>query len=365
MRGARRLGALFLFVASLVVASEHDDLTNSMINNGFTATVDRDGNPIYVKMMAMEMAMGESGTIFDAPAVDVDAKTLEDIDFARKWLSLVTLPDPRGDSPMALTIGEAKLTPLHVASMHGLVEEARALLELDVDIDATDKNERTALHHAAIMGHLDVVELLLEWDADVDAIDENFSSPLHVAAMIGEADVVQYLLKAGADIEAINDRGWSPLLEAVIQDEGLGVAQILLEAGADVNVVVNDGTGRTPLHGAAQVKNVEMAQLLLSFGANVEPNPSSDFVFPLRIAILKKDPAMCKLFIDAGATVTEIDLKKAEDDATKVILMDELQLLAADEGHQNTRSDVAGHRDAPRDDARKPGKMCARARAAR
>ena len=100
MRGARRLGALFLFVASLVVSSEHDDLTNSMIKKGFTATVDRDGNPIYVKMMAMEMAMGESGTIFDAPAVDVDAKTLEDIEFARKWLSLVTLPDPRGDSPM-------------------------------------------------------------------------------------------------------------------------------------------------------------------------------------------------------------------------------------------------------------------------
>jgi len=48
MRGARRLGALFLCVASLVVASESDDLTNSMINKGFTATVDRDGNPIFV-----------------------------------------------------------------------------------------------------------------------------------------------------------------------------------------------------------------------------------------------------------------------------------------------------------------------------
>lgn len=190
MRGARRLGALFLFVASLVVASEHDDLTNSMINKGFTATVDRDGNPIYVKTMAMDA----SGTIFDAPAVDVDDKVLEDIKFARKWLSLVTLPDPRGDSPMALTIGEAKLTPLHVASKHGLVEEARALLDLDVDIDATDKIERTALHHAAIMGHLDVVELLLEWDADVDAIDETYESPLHVAARNGKADVVQYLL---------------------------------------------------------------------------------------------------------------------------------------------------------------------------
>ena len=130
-------------------------------------------------------------------------------------------------------------------------------LKLDVDVDATDKMERTGLHHAAINGHLDVVELLLEWDADIDAIDEEFSSPLHLAAMIGEADVVQYLLEAGADIDAINNRGWSPLFEAVIQDE-LGVVKILAEVGADVNIVMNDD-GRTPLHAAVQVKNVEMA----------------------------------------------------------------------------------------------------------
>ena len=145
MRGARRLGALFLFVASLVVASEHDDLTNSMIKKGFTATVDRDGNPIFVKMMAMD----ESKTIFSAPALDVNDKILEDIEFARQWLSLVIIPS---DSPLDFTLGEAKLTPLHVASMHGLVEEARALLELDVDIDATDQKKRTALHHAAMKG---------------------------------------------------------------------------------------------------------------------------------------------------------------------------------------------------------------------
>ena len=55
MRGARRLGALFLFVASLVVASKHDDLTNSMINKGFTAEGGRDGNPqVFVKMLGIE-----------------------------------------------------------------------------------------------------------------------------------------------------------------------------------------------------------------------------------------------------------------------------------------------------------------------
>ena len=45
MRGARRLGALFLFVASLVAALKSDELVKS----GFTATTDRDGNPVYNK----------------------------------------------------------------------------------------------------------------------------------------------------------------------------------------------------------------------------------------------------------------------------------------------------------------------------
>ena len=84
MRGARRLGALFLCVASLVAALVGDDL----INRGFTATsVGPDGTQFFeIKLgMASEFTSGSEFTVDDM---------LENIAFARQWLSAVTSLGP-------------------------------------------------------------------------------------------------------------------------------------------------------------------------------------------------------------------------------------------------------------------------------
>ena len=110
----------------------------------------------------------------------------------------------------------------------------------------------------------------------------NLSSPLHVA-MIGEARAFTFL-EAGADIDAINNRGWSPLFEAVIQDE-LGVENLAKCAHALGRLdIVMPCDGRCTLHAAVHFKNVEMAQLLLSFGAHVEPKNSRTRPTPARVA---------------------------------------------------------------------------------
>ena len=52
MRGARRLGALFACVASIVAALEGEALLNKqkLLNRGFTLSLDDGGNPVYVKI---------------------------------------------------------------------------------------------------------------------------------------------------------------------------------------------------------------------------------------------------------------------------------------------------------------------------
>ena len=51
------------------------------------------------------------------------------------------------------------------------------LLELDVDIDATDQKKSTALHHAAMRATSTPGKAPAGVDADVDATDENGSRP--------------------------------------------------------------------------------------------------------------------------------------------------------------------------------------------
>ena len=52
MRGARRLGALFVCVASIVAALDSEALLNNkkILSRGFTLSLDGDGNPVYVKI---------------------------------------------------------------------------------------------------------------------------------------------------------------------------------------------------------------------------------------------------------------------------------------------------------------------------
>ena len=108
MRGVRRLGALFLCVAAL--RGETLPKREYLLNRGYKVSVDRGGNPFYVKMVRK----GE----LQAVQVDV-TEELEDIELARDWLAVVTPLLGKGDfkSPQ---VGIGKFPPLHVAAMHGL-----------------------------------------------------------------------------------------------------------------------------------------------------------------------------------------------------------------------------------------------------
>lgn len=97
---------------------------------------------------------------------------------------------------------------------------------------------------------------------------------LHLAAFGGHLDACRLLLANGAEVDALTlplerrESGDTPLMRAV-WGRSLGVAELLLEAGADVDDV--DGmTGDTPLLAAARSGQPSMCQLLLEHGADLE-----------------------------------------------------------------------------------------------
>lgn len=96
-----------------------------------------------------------------------------------------------------------------------------------------------------------------------------------------DAEAVKALLKQGANPNARNYWRDSPLLIAVRADHA-ELAQVLLDAGAEVNV---KGLGYTPLGLAARNGSLPLVRLLLKAGANPD-RKNDDGDFPIHGAVL-------------------------------------------------------------------------------
>ena len=180
-------------------------------------------------------------------------------------------------------------TPLHVASYYGNIEIVRLLLDHGADPEANAEGNmgEKPLHKVSYGKYrspedgVRIAQLLLEHNADVNTRRNNRQTPLHIASYFGIVEMVRLLLDRGADPEADadGDMGSKPLHfvshgKYRSKEDGVHVAQLLLERGADVNTRRHDH--RTPLHVASYSGNVEIVYLLLDHGADPEANAEGD-----------------------------------------------------------------------------------------
>ena len=85
-----------------------------------------------------------------------------------------------------------------------------------------------------------VAQLLLERGADVNTHRKDHWTPLHIASYNAELAIARLLIDHGAEVDTVDDFGNTPLHgvsqgEYESQEDGVRVAQLLLERGADVN----------------------------------------------------------------------------------------------------------------------------------
>ncbi len=145
-------------------------------------------------------------------------------------------------------------------------KEMRSRLGKGANINRLDKDGLPAMIIAADKKNAELINFLLEMGAKVDVS----SNPRKETALMrlsstGYNELIQILLKAGADINLGDGNGETPLMKASRSNKTRTV-KLLLESGADVHL--SDYTGRTAMDIAKATRSKRVIKLLEAAGAS-------------------------------------------------------------------------------------------------
>jgi len=192
---------------------------------------------------------------------------------------------------------------------------------------------------AASDGDIEAIEAHIAAETDLNEQNETGYAPLHYGVMKTRPGVVALLLEAGADPDVINNQDKTPL-DLAISGSKDEIIDLLLEAGAAVEPPVDgihvlawnnevigvklhiyagtdidqaDEFGNIPLLLAVERGHIGVLELLIKHEANLEVSDPDGFT-PLIMSAELNHPELLQLLLDGGADIA------AEDKAERTAL---------------------------------------------
>lgn len=180
------------------------------------------------------------------------------------------------------------------------------------------KGADTPLQRAAWDGNIEQIKALLAAGAKVDDEAYGVRPPLYLTIVQGQqrnTEVAKLLLAAGADPNVEVDDGYPGgrcvVLQTAVGWGNIEIMKALLAAGAKVDHV--DKSGQQPIHTAAARGCIEGIKVLLAAGARVDAqiksneSDSSNGCQPLHVAAFHGNTATVEFLISMGADVNAKD----------------------------------------------------------
>ncbi len=160
-------------------------------------------------------------------------------------------------------------TPLSYASAYGYADIVKMLLRVGADVNTKGVRNKTPLIHASQNGHAAIIPLLLGEGADFFAMDVNGMTAISWAAANGNTAVVEEFQKARLDVNLREPNCTTPLMRAVANGH-MGTVNYLVRLGANIHAKEFD-TGSNALMISIRRGYPEIANLLLDAGAEINP----------------------------------------------------------------------------------------------
>ena len=168
-----------------------------------------------------------------------------------QWPLSDDLPDTDGD------------TLLHATVATGSVAMAEHVMRLKPRVAAKDMNKffDAAVEKAVRGGAAKTLEVLLKNGADPN----RYNMWIHYALTLTHMDIVETFFRSGTNVNGAQ-KGKSPFLLSAIETNSPRIVRYFMELGADVNL---GGRDRHALHEVARDGTVELAEILMDYGGDV------------------------------------------------------------------------------------------------